>query len=134
MKRLIYLIKVQKGQSLVEFTLAIPLFVVILFGIIEFGRLWETMNILTSAAREGSRVAAVNQSAGGVNVSGAVGAAQNVLSAANINNATISVSGPNATDEVTVTVSMVYTPITGSIIPGISSFSLSRSTTMHWEG
>ena len=124
----------QKGQSLVEFALVVPILIVILFSIIEFGRLWETVNILTSAAREGSRVAAVNQSLNDVNVSRAVSAAQNVLTAGHIDNATISVLGPNSTDEVTVVVSMSYTPITGSIIPGISSFSISRSTTMHWEG
>jgi len=122
--------KSEKGQSVVEFALVLPVFIVIIFGIVEFGRLWETVNVVTSAAREGARVAAVSEP----NVAMARSAAQNVLSAANISGATISVSGPDGNDDVCVTVTTGYTPITGSIIPGITGFSISRSTTMRWEG
>jgi len=123
-------IKSQKGQSLVEFALVLPVFILIFFGIMEVSRLWETANVLTSAAREGARAAAVTAP----DVNRVQIAAQNILSAANISNATITVSGPNTSDEVIVTVSIYYTPITGSIIPGIGIFSISRTTTMHWEG
>ncbi len=122
--------KSQKGQSLVEFALVIPVFVVIFLGIIEFGRLWEVTNILTSAAREGARVAAVT----GPDVSRARSAAQTVLSAGQVTGATITVQGPNSASDVRVTIALAYTPLTGSIIPGFRSFSLSRSTTMRWEG
>ena len=122
--------KLEKGQSLVEFALLLPVFIFLLFGIIEFSRLWETVNVLTSAAREGARVAAVT----GPNVGQTLNAAQHVLSAANISNASVNVSGPNSASEVIVTVSVNYTPITGSIVPGVGSFYLSRKTTMHWEG
>jgi Flp pilus assembly protein TadG len=127
---MIRLIKSQRGQSLVEFALILPLFIVVLFGIMEFGRLWEMTNLITSASREGARVAAIS----GTSQSQAINAAQNVLSAANINDATISVSGPNSSNEVSVTVSINYEPITGSIIPGLDDFSLTRSTIMRWEG
>jgi len=120
-------IKSQKGQSLVEFALVLPVFILIFFGIMEVSRLWETANVLTSAAREGARAAAVTAP----DVNRVQIAAQNILSAANISNATITVSGPNTSDEVIVTVSIYYTPITGSIIPGIGIFSISRTTTMH---
>ena len=96
----------------------------------EVSRLWETANVLTSAASEGARAAAVTAP----DVNRVQNAAQTILSAANISNATITVSGPNTSDEVIVTVSIYYTPITGSIIPGIGIFSISRTTTMHWEG
>jgi len=122
--------KSQKGQSLVEFALVIPVFVVILLGIIEFGRLWEVSNILTSAAREGARVAAVT----GPDVSRATTAAQTVLSAGSITGATVTVVGPNSANDVSVTIAYVYSPLTGSIFPGFRSFSLTRSTTMRWEG
>jgi Flp pilus assembly protein TadG len=124
------LIKSQKGQSLVEFALVLPVFVVILFGIMEFGRLWEVSNILTSAAREGARVAAVSEP----NIEKAKAAAQTVLSAGSITTATITVSGPNSDKDILVTINMAYRPLTGSIIPGLGSFTLSRSTTMRWEG
>ena len=122
--------KSQKGQSLVEFALILPVFVVLLFGIMEFGRLWEMANVLTSAAREGARVAAVTSP----DVSKATSAAQRVISAGNITQSVITVSGPNSSNEVTVTVSAAYTPMTGSIIPGLGPLSISRSTTMRWEG
>ena len=120
----------QKGQSLVEFALVLPVFIVILCGIVEFGRLWETVNIITSAAREGARTAAVSAP----NISRATYAAQNVLTAANIEGAQISVTGPTSADEVVVTVSVAYRPITGALVPNLGTISLSRSTTMRWEG
>jgi Flp pilus assembly protein TadG len=47
------------GQGLVEFALVVPLFLLLLFGMVEFGRAWMTRNILTGAAREAVRRAAV---------------------------------------------------------------------------
>ncbi len=51
--------KTAKGQSLVEFALLVPVMLILVVGISEFGRAWMTRNILTGAAREGARVAAV---------------------------------------------------------------------------
>jgi hypothetical protein len=48
-----------RGQGLVEFALVVPIFLILLFGMIEFGRAWMTKNILTGAAREAVRLAAV---------------------------------------------------------------------------
>lgn len=120
----------QCGQALVEFALVLPIFILLLFGIIEFGRLWETMNVMSGAAREGVRVASVSAP----NVGLVQNAVQNILSAGNITGATISLSGPNSAREVTVTVQISYTPITGSIIPGLGTLQLTRSSTMRWEG
>ncbi len=121
----------KEGQAVVEFALIMPILVVILFGIFEFGRLWMTMNILTGAAREGVRVAAVTAPDAGL-VQNAV---QNIMQAANIMGTTITISGPNAATEVTVTVQMNYTVVTGSIVPGLSgTFQLTRSAIMRWEG
>ncbi|MEJ2147793.1 MAG: pilus assembly protein, partial [Acidobacteriota bacterium] len=47
-----------RGQGLVEFALVLPLFLVLLFAMVEFGRAWMTKNILTGAAREAVRLAA----------------------------------------------------------------------------
>lgn len=49
----------EQGQSLVEFALVLPLLVILLVGILEFGWLYNGQITLTSAAREGARVAAV---------------------------------------------------------------------------
>ncbi len=123
-------LKSEKGQSLVEFALVLPIFIFLVFGIIEFGRLWETVNIMTSAAREGARAAAVSAP----DMTSAMNAAQNVLTAGNVSNATVNAVGPNGANEVVVTVTLNYTPLTGSIVPGIGPFFLTRSTTMRWEG
>ncbi len=123
--------KSEHGQALVEFAIIVPVFALLLFGIIEFGRLWETMNLMTSAAREGARVAAVTAP----DVSRVRAKALNLVSSSGLTAISVSVSGPGGANEVTVTVSGSYTPITGAVIPGLlGPFQLSRSTTMHWEG
>jgi len=45
------------GQSLVEFALVMPIVLLMLVGIIEFGRAWNVQQVLTDAAREGARQA-----------------------------------------------------------------------------
>lgn len=49
----------EAGQSLVEFSMILPLFLVLLFGMVDFGRAFFTWLVVTNAAREGARVAAV---------------------------------------------------------------------------
>jgi hypothetical protein len=50
-----------RGQALVEFALVIPLFLLLLVGLFDLGRAVFTYNTLTNAAREGARMAIVNQ-------------------------------------------------------------------------
>jgi Flp pilus assembly protein TadG len=49
----------QRGQSLIEFALALPIFLVLLLGVLDFGRLLFTYVSLTNSAREMARVLAV---------------------------------------------------------------------------
>ena len=124
--------KNQRGQALVEFALVVPMLVLVVIAIVEFSRIWETLNLLTSAAREGARVASLTNP---VSTSQATTAAQNVLTAGGISTPpTITVSGPNASNEVTVTVQVMFVPATGLSIPGISYRQLQRQATMRWEG
>jgi Flp pilus assembly protein TadG len=51
-----------RGQALVEFALVAPLFLFVLFGIIDFGRYVYYVQILNNAAREGARYAIVHGS------------------------------------------------------------------------
>lgn len=51
-----------RGQGLVEFALVIPVFLAILFGLVDLGRFVVTDNILSQAAREGARLASVEAS------------------------------------------------------------------------
>ena len=49
------------GQSLVEFALVLPLFLLLFFAIVDMGRAVFVYNSVTNAAREGARLAIVNQ-------------------------------------------------------------------------
>jgi len=51
----------RRGQALVEFALVFPIFILILVAVFDVGRLIFTYNSLTNAAREGARLAIVNQ-------------------------------------------------------------------------
>jgi Flp pilus assembly protein TadG len=43
----------------VEFALVVPIFLLLLLGIVEFARAWNVYQVLTDAAREGARRAVV---------------------------------------------------------------------------
>ncbi len=49
----------QRGQSLVELGMIVALFVLLSMGMIEFGRAFMVANMITHAARDGARAAAV---------------------------------------------------------------------------
>jgi Flp pilus assembly protein TadG len=52
--------KGEKGASLVEFALVLPLLATLVFGIIDFGFAFNSYIELRSGSREGARLAAVN--------------------------------------------------------------------------
>jgi Flp pilus assembly protein TadG len=47
----------ERGSAMVEAAICIPLLLVLMVGIFEVGRAYETWQVLTNAAREGARVA-----------------------------------------------------------------------------
>jgi Flp pilus assembly protein TadG len=47
----------ERGTALIEMAFTLPLLLLISVGIIEFGRAFQTWQVLTNAAREGARVA-----------------------------------------------------------------------------
>lgn len=55
----------QRGAAMLEFGLALLVFMAALYGIMEFGRIVASYNILSGAAREGVRYASVHGSASG---------------------------------------------------------------------
>lgn len=54
----------ERGAVAVEFALLAPVLIMILLGIMEFGRAYNTQLTLTSAAREGVRVMAIDDDEG----------------------------------------------------------------------
>jgi Flp pilus assembly protein TadG len=49
----------EKGAALVEFALVLPLLLILLFGIIEFGFFIFNKSVITNASREGARAGVV---------------------------------------------------------------------------
>lgn len=52
----------ERGQALIELALALPILLLVLMGIVEFGRIFHANIVVEQAARAGSRVATVNSS------------------------------------------------------------------------
>jgi Flp pilus assembly protein TadG len=51
------LFRCEKGAQLVEFALVLPLLLLVMLGIAEFGFIFNRYEVLTNAAREGARIA-----------------------------------------------------------------------------
>jgi hypothetical protein len=124
----------RRGQGLVEFALVVPLFLVLLFGMVEFGRAWMTKNIITGAAREAVRVYAVIPYDNVVAQSRAV----NILSSAGLDSSrwTISIfSDPVDNNIMRTNVTYNFPVIIVGFIPGLPSNNilLSTSTSMRRE-
>jgi Flp pilus assembly protein TadG len=49
----------EEGVAAVEFALILPVLALMLFGVLEFGRVWSQYQVFQGAAREGARCAAV---------------------------------------------------------------------------
>jgi len=52
-----------RGQAFVEFALILPVLLLIVLGIIQFGRYYNNNETITNATRAGARVAAVSRTA-----------------------------------------------------------------------
>lgn len=51
------------GQDLVEYALVLPIFLLLVLGVIEFGVLFYQYNVVANAAREGARAGIVMETA-----------------------------------------------------------------------
>jgi len=48
-----------EGQAVVEFALVVPVLMLLIVGVFEFGRAWNAHQAVTDAAREGARIAVI---------------------------------------------------------------------------
>jgi Flp pilus assembly protein TadG len=106
------------GNAVVEFALVLPIMLMILFGITEFGRAFAVVQVLNASAREGARLAAVTAPD-----QGAVTARVNeVLAAAAVTPASITLEGPVGNPEATVrvTVTSNFTIFSGTVLGDFS--------------
>lgn len=53
--------KSEKGQSLVEFALVLPILLLLLFGIVDFGRIFHVYLTMDHAGREAARAASIGK-------------------------------------------------------------------------
>lgn len=58
-------IRSERGAAIIETAFTLPILLLISVGIFEFGRAYETWQVLTNAAREGARVAVLPNPAPG---------------------------------------------------------------------
>ena len=102
----------ERGAVAVEFALLAPILVMLLLGIMEFGRAYNVQVSLSSAAREGVRVMAINNNpaAARTAVKNAAPQLQPAITDANI---TVSPSPCTVGAQVTVTISYTLSTMTG---------------------
>lgn len=110
------LVRNTKGQSLVEFGLAMPVMVALLLFIVSCGQLFSAQLVIINAAREGARVGAVGSSAAGIQKT-----ALAYLKSAGLatDKAAIEVKGAQADSGESVQVSAVYNLDMMVPIPGL---------------
>ncbi len=125
----------QRGTALIEFTLVLPLLLVLTMAAVDFGRAFFVKNVLEQAAREGCRLAVVT-APDTVLVRERV---QTVCNAGGIGPKALSIEGPDAARQVTVRVEADFiwmAPGVYGLIGGDfgSSLTLWGQTTMRHEG
>jgi Flp pilus assembly protein TadG len=64
MRKTTHDIKSERGQTFTEFALVLPIFLVLMLGIVQFGIAFNNYVTLTDAVRAGARKAAVSRSSG----------------------------------------------------------------------
>ena len=125
----------RRGQALVEFALIAPILILLIMGIVEFGRIFSAQQTVTNASREGARTGILPNSST-TDVSNTV---SSFMSTAGLT-ATPTVTCTNVGTTVqsgaptSVTVSYTLPILTGTIIPGIGeSIDLTHTTVMRHE-
>ena len=125
-------IKDKRGQSLIEFALVLPILLLVVFGITEFGRAIMVKNVLHTASREGARLAAVRPVSDSLSVLARV---QEVLDAANITPKEITIQFDVAAKSVAVTVTADFEVLSAGVLdPFMGTFELRGKTVMRYEG
>ena len=118
----------QKGQSLVEFALLLPVLLLVIFGLLDMGRAVYTYTVLAHAAHEGARQAVIVDNTN----QAVVDAALQTAVAVNLLASEVQILGTRQPGtQVTVTVSHPFAPVTPLIAQVVgNSLALSASATM----
>ena len=130
MTRMRRLLTGERGTALLETALTLPLLLLVSVGIFEFGRAYQTWQVLTNAAREGARIAVLPFPVAGA----ATAAVRGYLTSGQLSNAadatividsnaTISIGGGNTASASVVTVNypfqfIVLQPVARLLVSG----------------
>jgi Flp pilus assembly protein TadG len=125
--------KSERGQSMVEFALVLPILLLLLCGIIDFGWLYYNQVMLSNAAREGARYAVIHYSPATSWESDTITVIRDSMPG--ITGASIVVAGPTSS-RISATVTADVPILTGltSTLLGTDSETLEASCTMRLEG
>ena len=96
----------ERGAAVVEFALVLPILMMFIFGIVEFGRGYNARIELTAAVREGARTAALGGDADAVKAKTI--AAAGLGGAIRFDPAPILCTGPTPPSDATVTVKYTF--------------------------
>ncbi|MFN0016646.1 MAG: TadE/TadG family type IV pilus assembly protein [Pirellulaceae bacterium] len=125
------------GAAAVEFALVAPLFFLLVFGMIEFGRMVMVQQVITNASREGARKAVLDGASSSNVKSSVVTYMSNGGVTITTSNVTISPTDPTtaaAGDPVTVTVSLPFSQVSWLPSPMfLGSRQMTASTVMRRE-
>ncbi|NIP42270.1 MAG: hypothetical protein GWO41_04160 [candidate division Zixibacteria bacterium] len=122
----------KKGNAIIEFALVLPILLLVLFGITEFGRAIMVTNVLNTASREGARLAAVSDLSDTVSVQTRV---QEVLTASNVTPKNITVEYSAATRTVKVSVTSDFEVLSAGVLGSFAGvIELHGTTIMKYEG
>ncbi len=124
----------ERGSVAVEFALVLPVLLLIVFGIIDFGRLLNAQIELTGAARDGARLAALGYPT--AEVQARVAAAAPDLSGITTTVAASCPPGAGPTADAQVDVSYPFTFITpiGAIVRLVGSSGVGGPTVLTAQG
>ncbi|HTQ38688.1 MAG TPA: TadE/TadG family type IV pilus assembly protein [Pirellulales bacterium] len=129
----------RRGAAAVEFAIVAPVFFLLVFGMVEYGRMVMVQQVITNAAREGARVGVLD----GSQLSDVQTAVNNYLIASKIptglsNEITCTPNPPSSQttgNPVTVTVSIPFSKVSWLPTPlYLGSTTLSATSVMRREG
>jgi Flp pilus assembly protein TadG len=111
----------ERGAAAVEFALVLPILIMLLLGIVEFGRIFNVQVSVTNAAREGARVMAIENDPAQA-AAAAIAAAPSVSPAIGAGNITITPTDCAGGGTATVTIDYPVDYLTGwfDFLPPIS--------------
>ena len=137
MKRMRKLLGGSRGTAAVEFSLLLPLLLLLVFGIIELGQAWYARQMMVNASREGARMGVLYSSTGITNQD-VESHVNNLLTEAGFSfPIQVDCEGAEGSpgDLVTVQVTTEYPfQVLGNLVPGVEhNLTLFASTVMRHE-